>query len=95
MHTLDELTRIITDSMNEMASGAVQINNAVQEVNTMTQKIEKVSQGSQTKWENLRSNRFFFFLDKKIIRFSTPKNGQGYSFLSENGVTFPLFFFLQ
>ena len=38
MHTLDELTRIITDSMNEMASGAVQINNAVQEVNTMTQK---------------------------------------------------------
>ena len=38
MHTLDELTRIITNSMNEMASGAVQINNAVQEVNTMTQK---------------------------------------------------------
>ena len=38
MHTLDELTRMITDSMNEMASGAVQINNAVQEVNTMTQK---------------------------------------------------------
>ena len=38
MHTLDELTRIITDSMNEMASGAVQINNAVQEVNAMTQK---------------------------------------------------------
>lgn len=38
MHKLDELTHIITDSMNEMASGAVQINNAVQEVNTMTQK---------------------------------------------------------
>ena len=38
MHTLDELTRIITDSMNEMASGAIQINNAVQEVNAMTQK---------------------------------------------------------
>jgi methyl-accepting chemotaxis protein B len=38
MHTLDELTRMITNSMNEMASGAVQINNAVQEVNTMTQK---------------------------------------------------------
>ena len=38
MHTLDELTRIITNSMNEMASGAVQTNNAVQEVNTMTQK---------------------------------------------------------
>ncbi len=47
MHTLDELTRIITDSMNEMASGAVQINNAVQEVNAMTQKnresIEKLA----------------------------------------------------
>ena len=38
MHTLDELTRIITDSMNEMASGTIQINNAVQEVNAMTQK---------------------------------------------------------
>ena len=38
MHKLDELTRIITDSMNEMASGAIQINNAVQEVNAMTQK---------------------------------------------------------
>ena len=35
---LDSLTRIITDSMNEMASGAVQINNAVQEVNGITQK---------------------------------------------------------
>ena len=38
MHNLDELTRLITDSMNEMASGAIQINNAVQEVNTITQK---------------------------------------------------------
>ena len=38
MHKLDELTRVITDSMNEMASGAIQINNAVQEVNAMTQK---------------------------------------------------------
>ena len=38
MQKLDSLTRIITDSMNEMASGAVQINNAVQEVNEMTQK---------------------------------------------------------
>ena len=35
---LDELTRTITASMNEMAAGAVQINNAVQEVNEMTQK---------------------------------------------------------
>ena len=38
MRTLDNLTRIITDSMSEMAAGAVQINNAVQEVNEITQK---------------------------------------------------------
>ena len=38
MRKLDDLTRIITDSMNEMAAGAVQINNAVQEVNQITQK---------------------------------------------------------
>ena len=37
MYKLDELTRLITDSMNEMASGAVQINMAVQEVNEITQ----------------------------------------------------------
>ncbi len=37
MRKLDDLTRIITDSMKEMASGAVQINNAVQEVNRITQ----------------------------------------------------------
>ncbi|UTC76833.1 HAMP domain-containing protein [Treponema sp. OMZ 799] len=38
MRKLDELTRIITDSMNEMASGAVQITNAVQDVNNISQK---------------------------------------------------------
>ncbi|QOW60627.1 methyl-accepting chemotaxis protein [Treponema pedis] len=38
MNKLDGLTRTITDSMNEMASGAIQINNAVQEVNEITQK---------------------------------------------------------
>ena len=38
MRKLDNLTRVITDSMNEMAAGAVQINNAVQEVNEITQK---------------------------------------------------------
>ena len=38
MHKLDNLTRVITSSMNEMAAGAVQINNAVQEVNAITQK---------------------------------------------------------
>jgi len=35
---LNDLTRVITDSMNEIAAGAVQINNAVQEVNEITQK---------------------------------------------------------
>ena len=38
MRKLDTLTRNITDSMTEMASGAVQINNAIQEVNEITQK---------------------------------------------------------
>ena len=45
MKKLDSLTRIITDSMNEMASGAVQINKAVQEVNEITQQ-NKMSIGS-------------------------------------------------
>ncbi|MEL3908077.1 MAG: methyl-accepting chemotaxis protein [Treponemataceae bacterium] len=35
MQKLDEFTRMITDSMNEMASGVIQINNAVQEVQEM------------------------------------------------------------
>ena len=38
MEKLDRLTRVITDSMNEMAQGAVQINNAVQEVSEIAQK---------------------------------------------------------
>jgi len=38
MQKLDGLTRVITESMNEMASGAVQISNAVQEVTEITQK---------------------------------------------------------
>ena len=38
MNKLDNLTQLIADSMNEMASGAVQINNAIQEVNEITQK---------------------------------------------------------
>ena len=46
MLKLDNLTRMITDSMNEMAAGAVQINNAVQEVNAITQK-------NKTRIENL------------------------------------------
>ena len=38
MRKLDDLTRVITESMNEMASGAVHINNVVQEVSEITQK---------------------------------------------------------
>ena len=38
MKRLDELTHVITDSMNEMASGAVQINNAVEEVSDIARK---------------------------------------------------------
>ena len=38
MQKLDALTRIITDSMNEMAAGALQISNAIQEVNDISQK---------------------------------------------------------
>jgi len=38
MQKLDGLTRVISDSMNEMAAGAVQINNAVQEVAEITNK---------------------------------------------------------
>ena len=38
MHKLNNITRIITDSMNEMASMAVQISSSVEEVNDMTQK---------------------------------------------------------
>lgn len=36
MRKLDDLTRIVSERMNEMATGAVQINNAIQEVNEMT-----------------------------------------------------------
>ena len=38
IEVLNNLTRVITDSMNEMASGAEQINNSVQEVDNLTQK---------------------------------------------------------
>ncbi|MGP1576531.1 MAG: methyl-accepting chemotaxis protein [Treponema sp.] len=38
MRKLDDLTRVIADSMNEMAAGAIQISNAVQDVNEITQK---------------------------------------------------------
>ena len=38
MRKLDDLTRIISESMNEMASGSIQITDAVQEVHGITQK---------------------------------------------------------
>ena len=38
MQKLNTLTHVISDSMSEMAVGALQINHAVQEVNTITQK---------------------------------------------------------
>ena len=38
MRKLDDLTRLIVDSMNEMAAGATQISNAVQELEEITQK---------------------------------------------------------
>jgi len=42
MNKLDGLTRVITNSMDEMSAGAIQINNAVVEVNNLVQK-NKVS----------------------------------------------------
>ena len=41
MRKLDSLTRTITDSMNEMTAGAIEINNAVQEVHEITGKNKK------------------------------------------------------
>ncbi len=41
MQKLDSLTRVITGSMNEMASGAMQINEAIQEVAAITEKNKK------------------------------------------------------
>ena len=38
MNKLDGLTQVITGSMDEMATGAVQINNAVVDVNELVQK---------------------------------------------------------
>ena len=38
MQKLDSLTKIITNSMNEMSAGVTQINNAVQEVTGIAHK---------------------------------------------------------
>ena len=45
MEKLDGLTRVITDSMNEMAAGATQISNAVQEVAEIANKNKMSIQG--------------------------------------------------
>lgn len=44
MHKLDDMTRVITASMNEMSAGAIQINNAVQEVNQITKKNKQATE---------------------------------------------------
>ena len=38
MQKLTEITKVITNNMEEMATGTMQINNAVQEINQITQK---------------------------------------------------------
>ena len=38
MHKLNEMTQIITDSMNKMAAATSQINAAIQDVSTVSQK---------------------------------------------------------
>ena len=45
IHTLNDAARVITDSMNEMAAGAEQINNAITEVSEMTQKNKQSIEG--------------------------------------------------
>ena len=38
MQKLTEITKVITNNMEEMATGTMQINNAVREINQITQK---------------------------------------------------------
>ena len=38
MHKLDNMTKIINNSIEEMASGALQINHSIQEMNMLSQK---------------------------------------------------------
>ena len=56
MRKLDDLTRVITESMNEMASGAVQINNAVQEVSEITQKNKRSIENLSTEVGKFKTN---------------------------------------
>ena len=56
MRKLDDLTRVITDSMNEMAAGAVQINNAVQEVHEITQKNKQSIESLATEVSKFKVN---------------------------------------
>ena len=45
MQKLDELTRVISNSMNEMSAGVTQINNSVQEVNELARKNKESIEG--------------------------------------------------
>lgn len=63
MQKLDALTRIITDSMNEMAAGALQISNAIQEVNDISQKIRPVYKILWKKLGNLKCKPVLFLLN--------------------------------
>lgn len=45
MQKLDELTRVISNSMSEMSAGVTQINNAVQEVNELARKNKESIEG--------------------------------------------------
>ena len=52
MNKLDGLTQVITGSMDEMATGAVQINNAVVDVNELVQK---------NRYKNLKYDAYPFY----------------------------------
>ena len=54
MEKLDGLTRVITDSMNEMSAGAIQISNAVNEVADITNKNKMSIQGLVTEVEKFK-----------------------------------------
>ena len=54
MEKLDGLTRVITDSMNEMSAGAIQISNAVNEVADITNKNKMSIQALVTEVEKFK-----------------------------------------
>ena len=54
MSKLDKLTRIINDSMNEMAAGASEINNAASEVNEIAQKNKSCIENLSSEVKNFK-----------------------------------------